>query len=59
MRGTSTSGAGNVRPLHVNRGAARVDIGREYILIMIFISNIMKEMFVLCGKPVGLGGKLQ
>ena len=61
MRGTSASGAGNVRPLHVNRGAARVDIGREYILIMIFISNIiyiMKEMFVLGGKPVGLGGKL-
>ena len=54
MRGTSASGAGHVRPLHVNRGAARVDIGRVYIFIMMFISKIiyiMKEMFVLCGKP--------
>ena len=62
MRGTSASGAGHVRPLHLNRGAARVDIGRAYVLILMFISNIiysMKEMFVLCGKPVGLGGKLQ
>ena len=51
------------RPLlHVNRGTARVGIGRAYILIMMFISKIiyiMKEMFLLCGKPVGLGGKLQ
>ena len=62
VRDMSASGAGHVRPLHVNRGAARVDIGRAYILIMMFISKIiyiMKEMFVLCGKPVGIGGKLQ
>ena len=35
---------------------------RAYILIMMFISKIiyiMKEMFVLCGKTVGIGGKLQ
>ena len=51
------SGAGHVRPLLVNRGAARVDIGRAYILIMIIY--IMKGMFVLCGKPkpVGIGGR--
>ena len=62
MRGKFASGAGHVRPLHVNRGAARVDIRRAYILIMMVISKIiyiMKGMFVLCGKPVGLGGKLQ
>ena len=59
-------GAGHVRQRcgarHVNRGAARVDIGRAYMLIMMFISKIiyiMKEMFVLFSKPVGLGGKLQ
>ena len=59
MRGTSASGAGHVRPLHVNRGA---DIERAYILMMNVISKIiyiMKGMFVLCGKPVGLDGKLQ
>ena len=39
VRGTSASGAGHVRPLHVNRGAARVDIGRAYILIMMFIKD--------------------
>ena len=57
MRGTSASGAGHVRPLHVNRGAARFDIGRAYILIMLVISKIiyiMKGMFVLCGRHVGL-----
>ena len=34
VRGTSA-------PLHVNRGAARVDIGRAYILIMLVISKII------------------
>ena len=61
MRGTSASGAAHVRPLHVNRGAAMVDIERAYILIMMIMAKIiyiMKGMFVLCGKPVGLG-KLQ
>ena len=64
MRGTSASGDEHVRPLRVNRGTTRVDIGRAYILIMIIIISkiiyIMKGMFVLCGNSlyIGIGGKL-
>ena len=62
MRDTSASGARHIRPLQVNRDAARVDMGRAYIWIMMVISNIiyiMKGVFVLCYKPVGLGGKFR
>ena len=41
VHGTSANDAGHIRPLHVNRGAARVDIGRAYIFIMMVISKIM------------------
>ena len=54
VRGTSANGAWHVHPLHVNKDAARVDIGRAYIFSVIGkIIYIMKGMFVLCGKHVG------